>query len=46
VEEENMRILQLLETKRNKGDNVAAPRKDAPTVRDSIFNTNKAYCLG
>jgi len=47
VEEENLRVLQLLEMKRNNGDVVVAPREeDASTVRDSDFNPNKAYCLG
>jgi len=46
MEEGNLRVLQLLEMKRNNGDVAAAPRKDAPTVRHSVFNPNKAYCLG
>jgi len=46
VEEGNLHVLQLLETKRNNGDAAAAPpEEEAPTVHDSFFNPNKAYCL-
>jgi len=42
-----MCILQLLVTKCNNGDIAAASgEEDAPTVRDSVFNPNKTYCLG
>jgi len=32
--------------KHNNGDDVAPREEDTLTMRDSVFNPNKAYCLG
>jgi len=41
-----MRILQLLETKRDNEHVATTPRKeDTPTMRNFIFNPNNTYCV-